>query len=230
MVPGGWLHRPQRPHLRSGVLGTLGAHPGDGPWRGPRGGPEDAPPSSRSFYSPHVNKLVRDFVLSCTTCQRNKSEHLHPAGLLQPLPVPSAIWQDIAMDFVEGFPKVGGKSIVLTVVDRLSKYTHFIALGHPYSATSVARAFFDQVVRLHSIPCSIVSDRDPVFTSSFWTELFELAGVKLHLSSAFHPQTDGQSEVTNRILGVYLHCLAGDRPRSWLRWLPWTEFCYNSSY
>jgi len=134
------------------------------------------------------------------------------------------------MDFVEGFPKVGGKSVVLTVVDRLSKYAHFIALGHPYSATSVARAFFDQVVRLHGIPCSIVSDRDPVFTSAFWTELFQLAGVKLHLSSAFHPQMDGQSEVTNRILGVYLRCLASDRPRSWLRWLPWTEFCYNSSY
>ena len=76
------------------------------------------------------------------------------------------------MDFVEGFHKVGGKSVVLTVMDRLSKYAHFIALGHPYSATSVARAFFDQVVRLHGIPCSIVSDRDPVFTSAFWTELF----------------------------------------------------------
>jgi hypothetical protein len=89
---------------------------------------------------------------------------------------------------------------------------HFIALGHPYSATSVARTFFDQIVRLHGIPCSIVSDQDPVFTSSFWTELFQLSGVQVRLSSAFLPQTDGQSEVTNRILGVYLHCLAGDRP------------------
>jgi len=86
--------------------------------------------------------------------------------------VPTAVWQDIALDFVEGFPKVGGKSVVLTVVDRFSKYVHFIALGHPYTATSVARAFFDQIVRLHGIPCSIVSDRDPVFTSSFWKELF----------------------------------------------------------
>jgi len=93
-------------------------------------------------------------------------------GLLQPLPVPTAIWQDIALDFVEGFPKVGGKSVVLTVVDRFSKYAHFIALGHPYTATSVARAFFDQIVRLHGISCSIVSDRDPLFTSSFWKELF----------------------------------------------------------
>ena len=134
------------------------------------------------------------------------------------------------MDFVEGFPRVSGKSVVLTVVDRFSKYAHFIALGHPYTAISVAQAFFDNIVRLHGFPCSIVSDRDPVFTSSFWSELFKLAGIKLRLSSAFHPQTDGQSEVTNRVLGVYLRCLAGDRPKQWLRWLPWAEYCYNSSY
>ena len=69
------------------------------------------------------------------------------------------------MDFVEGFPRVGGKSVVLIVVDRFSKYAHFIAVGHPYTATSIARVFFDQIVRLHGLPCSIVSDRDPVFTS-----------------------------------------------------------------
>jgi len=134
------------------------------------------------------------------------------------------------MDFVEGFPRISGKSVVLTVVDRFSKYAYFIALGHPYTAISVAQAFFDNIVRLHGFPCSIVSDRDPVFTSSFWSELFKLAGVKLRLSSAFHPQTDGQSEVTNRVLGVYLRCLAGDHPKQWLRWLPWAEYCYHSSY
>jgi transposase InsO family protein len=169
-------------------------------------------------------------VKGCGVCQRNKTEHLHPAGLLQPLPVPSSIWSDIAMDFVEGFPKVGGKSIILTVVDCFSKYAHFIPLSHPYSASSVAKAFFDEIVRLHGFPCSIVSDRDPVFTSHFWKELFRLAGVTLLLSSAFHPQTDGQSEVTNRIITMYLRCLAGDRPRSWLQWLPWAEFYYNSSF
>ena len=97
------------------------------------------------------------------------------------------------MDFVEGFPRVGWKSVVLTVVDRFSKYAHFIAVDHPYTATSIARVFFDQIVWLHSLPCSIVSDRDPVFTSKLWTELFTLAGIKLRLSSAFRPQTDGQS-------------------------------------
>jgi hypothetical protein len=91
------------------------------------------------------------------------------------------------MDFTERFPKVGGKSVVLTVVDRFSKYSHFIPLGHPYSACSVARAFFDAIVRLHGFPCSIVSDCDPVFTSELWKELLRLAGFKLLLSSAFHP-------------------------------------------
>jgi hypothetical protein len=116
------------------------------------------------------------------------------------------------------------------VVDRFLKFAHFIPLSHPYSATTVAKTFFDNIVHLHGIPCSIVSDRYPVFTSTFWKGLFRLAGVKLLHSSAFHPQTDGQSEVTNHTIVMYLRCLAGDRPRSWLQWLPWAEFCYNSSY
>jgi hypothetical protein len=140
-----------------------------------------------SFYSLIANRKVREFVKGCAVCQRNKAIHLHPAGLLQPLPIPSTVWSDISMDFVEGFPKVGGKSVILTVVDRFSKYAHFIALGHPYSAASVAKAFFAEIVRLHGFPCSIVSDRDVVFTSAFWGELFHLSGVKLNMSSAFHP-------------------------------------------
>jgi hypothetical protein len=80
------------------------------------------------------------------------------------------------------------------------------------------------------MPCSIVSDTDSVFTSTFWKELFQLVGVTLRFSSAFHPQTDEQSEVANRMIMMYLQCLAGNRPHSWLQWLPWAAFCYNSSY
>ena len=134
------------------------------------------------------------------------------------------------MDFVEGFPRVGGKSVILTVVDRFSKMAHFIALSHPYSASSVARAFFDNIVRLHGFPCSIVSDRDPVFTGNIWRDLFKMAGVQLRMSTAFHPQTDGQSEAVNKAITMYLRCLTGDRPRDWLDWLPWVEFCYNTAY
>jgi hypothetical protein len=180
------------------------------------------------FFTPHDTKLVREYIRGCSVCQQHKTEHLHPARLLQPLPIPSTVWSDIAMDFVEGFPKVGGKSVVLTVVDHLSKYAHFITLGHPYSATSVAKAFFDQIVRLHGLPTSIVSDRDPIFTSNMWKELFRRT--QLQMSSAFRPQIDGQSEVTNRVITMYLRFLAGDRPRSWISWLPWAEYCYNTSY
>ncbi|WVZ96354.1 hypothetical protein U9M48_042006 [Paspalum notatum var. saurae] len=195
-----------------------------------------------TFHIPGDHGLVRQYVSSCRVCQQNKTDHLRPAGLLQSLEVPLAVWADIAMDFMEGLcggtadliraklPRVNGKTVILTVVDRFSKFAHFIPLAHPYTATTVARAFFSEIVRLHGIPASIVSDRDPVFTSTFWRELFELSGTKLNMSSAFHPQSDGQSKATNKIITMYLRCLTGDRPRQWIQWLPWAEFCYNSSF
>jgi hypothetical protein len=103
-----------------------------------------------TFFTSHCNKLVRDFVAGCATCQRNKIEHLHPKGLLQPLTVSDTVWSNISMDFVEGFPKVGDKSTVLR---------------HPYMAVLVAKAFFDHIIRLHGLHASIISDRDLVFTS-----------------------------------------------------------------
>jgi hypothetical protein len=144
--------------------------------------------------------------------------------------VPSAVWSDIGLDFVEALPKVQGKSVILTVVDRFSKYAHFIPLAHPYSAESVAQAFFAEIVRLHGMPQSMVSDRDPVFTSKFWQEMMRLMGAKLHMTTAFHPQSDGQTEAANRVITMYLRCFTGDRPRQWLRWLPWAEFVYNTAY
>jgi hypothetical protein len=182
------------------------------------------------FYIPGDRALVADWVRSCTTCQRNKTPALSPAGLLQPFEVPSQVWADISMDFIEGLPKVGGKSVILTVIDRFFKYAHFIPLGHPYTAASAARAFFDGIVRLHGFPTSIVSDRDPVFTGNVWSDLFKLAGVTLRMSTAFHPQTDGQSEVVNKIIAMYLRCITGDRPRTWVDWLSWAEYCYNTSF
>lgn len=145
------------------------------------------------FHVPNARRVVEDFVRACSICQRNKSEHMHPGGLLQSLPVPSQIWADISMNFVKGLPRVHGKLVILSVVDRFSKMAHFIPLGHPYSAATVALAFFTDIVRLHGLPETIVSDRDPVFTSQFWPELFRLSGVQIHMSFAFHPQSDGQT-------------------------------------
>ena len=140
----------------------------------------------RDFHFPNMRRLVQDFVRACPTCQRYKSEHLHPARLLMPLPIPTAVWADIGLDFVEALPRVNGKSVILSVIDRFSKYCHFIPLAHPYTAETVVQAFFADIVRLHGIPQSMVSDRDPVFTSAFWRELMRLMGTKLHMSSAFH--------------------------------------------
>jgi hypothetical protein len=98
------------------------------------------------------------------------------------------------------------------------------------NTSSVARAFFDGIVRLHGFPSSIVSDRDPVFTGNVWRDLFRCAGVKLRMSTAFHPQTDGQSEVVNKVIAMYLRCVTGDRPRAWVDWLSWAEYCYNTSF
>jgi hypothetical protein len=119
-----------------------------------------------NFHIPDDKALVQEFVRDCAVCQQNKTSHLQPAGLLQSLPVPTMIWNDLAMDFIEALPRVNNKTVILTVIDRLSKAAHFIPLGHPYTTTSVAKAFFDEVVRLHGFPASIVSDRDPVFTST----------------------------------------------------------------
>jgi hypothetical protein len=167
----------------------------------------------RDFHFPHMRRLVQDFVRSCITCQRYKSEHLLPAGLLMSLPVPTIVWADIGLDFIEALPRVNGKSVILSVVDRFSKYCHFIALAHPYTAETVAQAFFADIVHLHGMSQSIVSDRDPVFTSAFWRELMRLMGTKLHMTTAFHPQSDGQTKAANRVIVMYLRCFTGDRPR-----------------
>ncbi|WVZ51723.1 hypothetical protein U9M48_002838 [Paspalum notatum var. saurae] len=127
-------------------------------------------------------------------------------------------------------PKVGGKSVILTVVVCFSKYVHFIALSHPYTTASIARAFFDNIIRMHGFSSSIVSDRDPMFTDHVWHDLFKMAGVTLRMSMAFHPKTDRQSEVVNKVIAMYPCCVTGDHPWAWLDWLPWAKYCYNTSF
>jgi len=182
------------------------------------------------FYWRGACAQIKEYLRGCDICQRNKSELTLPAGLLQPLPIPTMIWRDISMDFVDGLPNSQGKTVIFVVVDRLSKYAHFIPLKHPYSAIMVAEEFFENIFKLHGLPTSIVCDRDPTFTSNFWRELFRLQGTRFNFSSAYHPQTDGQTEVVNRTLEMYLRCFTGDRPKEWVKWLSWVEYIYNTSY
>jgi transposase InsO family protein len=120
--------------------------------------------------------------------------------------VPSVAWQIISLDFVEGLPQSGFANCILVVVDSFTKYGHFLLVKHPFIAQGVARIFLDNIYKLHGLPLVIISDRDRIFTSQFWKELLRLAGVELHMSSRYHPQTDGQTERSNLKvhLGPYL--------------------------
>ncbi|XP_026383549.1 uncharacterized protein LOC113279048 [Papaver somniferum] len=152
------------------------------------------------------------------------------AGLLQPLPIPDAAWQHISMDFIEGFPLSNRKSVILVVVDRLTRYSHFIALSHPFTTASVAKEFMHHVFKIHGLPSSIVSDRDKIFISQFWQELFKSLGISLHLSTAYHPQSDGQTERTNACLEQYLRCMTGTKPKLWANWLSLAEWWFNTNF
>jgi hypothetical protein len=134
------------------------------------------------------------------------------------------------MDFVEGLPKSNGKEVILVVVNRLTKYSHFIPLSHPYTVNSVITAFVDNIFKLHGMPQSIVTDRDRIFTSKFWQQIFKTLKVDLRMSTSYHPQTDGQTERVNQCLESYLRSMAFAEPKKWCYWLSLAEWWYNSSY
>ena len=175
-------------------------------------------------------KDIKQYIRSFSVCQQCKYDTSAYPGLLEPLPIPESIWSDISMDYIDGLPLSCGKSVILVVVDRLSKAAHFVALAHPYSASSVAQVYLDNVFKLHGFPQSIVSDRDAVLLSDFWKELFSLQGVAMNMSSAYHPQSDGQTEVVNRGVETYLRCMCSDSPKLWSKWLPLAEYWYNTNF
>jgi hypothetical protein len=134
------------------------------------------------------------------------------------------------MDFITSLPKLGNKSVIMVVVDRLSKYAHFYALQHPFTTSTMAQIFMDQVFNLYGMPHSIVFYPDPTFTSNFWQELFKIQGTKLHLITTYYPQTNGQMEVVNKCLETYLRCFFSKKKNQWAQWLPLAEWWYNTLY
>ncbi|GJT52693.1 reverse transcriptase [Tanacetum coccineum] len=182
------------------------------------------------FYWKGKHKMVKQFIRECDTCQRQKPDIAAYLGYLQTLPIPNKTWSSISMDFIKGLPSSQDKTVVMVIVDRLSKYAHFMALQHPFTASTIAQVFLDNVYKLHVLPESIISDRDKVLLSHFWQSLFKVLKVQLKLSNAYHPQTDGQTEVVNRCLECYLRCMTSEKPTKWVQWLALVKFWYNTNF
>ena len=183
------------------------------------------------FWWSGMKRDVSEFVTKCLVCQRVKAEHQVPSGLLQPIRIPEWKWDRITMDFVVGLPLTGRKhDSVWVVVDRLTKSAHFLPVRTDYSLDKLAELYIKEIVRLHGIPVSIISDRDPRFTLRFWGKLQEAMGTRLNFSTTFHPQTDGQSKRVIQILEDMLRSCAIDYEGSWDRHIPLVEFVYNNSF
>ncbi len=183
---------------------------------------------TRQYYWPRMYECVRRFVASCSTCRRAKPTRDGYNGLLKPLPTPERRWQDISVDFVVELPESGGYTNIMVVVDRLSKMRHLIPCSS-IKAPDVARLFLHHVWKHHGLPDSIVSDRGSQFVSAFWDELTQQLKIKARLSTAFHPESDGQTERMNSIMEQYLRSYVSYLQDDWVDWLPMAEFTANNS-
>jgi hypothetical protein len=190
---------------------------------------------SRTYYFPGMRKLVTRIVTGCDTCIRNKASRHAPYGQLKSPTTPSQPWKSIAWDFVVKLPlsrePVTGKEYdsIFVITDRLTKYAYMLPFNETCTAEDVAYTFLRTIVANHGTPDEIISDRDKLFTSKFWTTLIALLGTQHKLSTAFHPQTDGQTERLNQTMESYLRCYVNYQQNNWVGLLPLAQFAYNSA-
>ncbi|GKA81074.1 putative reverse transcriptase domain-containing protein [Tanacetum coccineum] len=183
------------------------------------------------YWWPGMKKDIAEYVSKCLTCLKVKAEHQRPSGLLQQPEIPVWKWEGIAMDFVTKLPRTSsGHDTIWVIVDRLTKSAHFLPMREDYKMEMLARLYLNEIVARHGVPISIISDRDSRFTSRFWQSMQEALGTRLDMSTAYHPQTDGQSERTIQTLEDMLRACVLDFGGSWDVHLPLVEFSYNNSY
>jgi hypothetical protein len=221
------VYVPNAPGLREEVIASC--H--DGAYAGHFGRLKTLKFVQRGFYWPGMPEQVGTYVSTCDSCQRNKSLSGKPQGEHTPLPVAESPWVHISMDFIMRLPKTHkGHDAIMVVVDRFSKMVKFIPTVSNVSASGTARLFLDHVFRLFGMPESIVSDRDPRFTGKFFTELCHLLDVKQSFSSAFHPESDGQTERANRVLEDALRHYVAPDGKDWDEHLALAEFAVNNAF
>ena len=217
---GNHLYVPRSGNLRRLILKEF--H--DTPWAGHNGWQRTYALLKRGYYWPNLHDQFRKI---CLICLQDKVERNKIAGLLEPLPVLSRPWESISLDFITHLSKVGEMESILVIIDRFSKYATFIPTRKSCSAEATAQLFFRHVVTLWGIPTSIVNDRDPRFTETFWTELLKLLGSSLNVSFSYHPQTDGQTERFNSMLEELLCHFIDARQKNLVQMLDVAEFSFN---
>ncbi len=189
----------------------------------------------RTFYIPELKRKTENIVNDCDTCKRSKHERHRPYGLLQPLQPPDGAWHSIAMDFITDLPvsKEPGNTTpydtIFVVTDRLTKYAYFLPTVRSCTAQDLSFVLHKHIVSQHGAPKEIISDRDKLFTSKFWKSLMALMGVKHKASTAFHPQTDGQTERLNQTLEQFLRAYINYKQDNWTTLLPLAQFVYNNN-
>jgi hypothetical protein len=185
----------------------------------------------KNFWWTRMKREIAKYVSECETCRRIKTDHLRPTRNLQPLSIPKWKWENICMDFIVGFPHTSrGYNSIWVIVDRLTKSTHFILVAMTFRVRQYVELYISHIVCYHDIPKTIISDRGSIFVARFWEQLHECLGTHLIRSSAYHLQTDGQTERVNQIIEDMLHaCVLTDGPK-WDKHLPLAEFSYNNSY
>jgi hypothetical protein len=185
----------------------------------------------QQFYWQHMKQDVYQYVTSCPICVVSKYSNQHPIGLLQPIPLPDRRWQQVTIDFITGIPTTANYEydMIMVVVDRLSKYSHFIPCYTTNSAKDIAWYFYHNIIRLHGVPESIISDRDVRFNSDFWKSLCQQLGTQVRMTTAFHPEGDGQTERVNRVLIELLRSMVNETQSDWDDHLSSCEIAYNTS-
>ncbi|GJS08354.1 putative reverse transcriptase domain-containing protein [Tanacetum coccineum] len=183
------------------------------------------------YWWPNMKAEIATYVSKCMTCATVKAEYQKPSGLLVQPKIPQWKWENITMDFVTKLPKTAsGQDTIWVIVDRLTKSAHFLPMKETDTMDKLTRHYLKEVVSRHGVPVSIISDRSSKFTSHFWKSLNEALGTQLDMSTAYHPQTDGQSERTIQTLEDMLRACVMDFGKGWDRHLPLIEFSYNNSY